>query len=109
MSATTEFTIQLCREPDHFGGAWNAPCSRGIDLREVEASAIRTADRARGNQTKNAMLTRRLAEFVVETTDIPSEVLEPSRHALVDPIGCALAGTLETFTDPMLQRHPYAN
>ncbi len=43
------------------------------------------------------MLTRRLAEFVVNTRtqDIPPQVLAGSRHALVDTLGCALAGTLE--------------
>ena len=43
------------------------------------------------------MLTRRLAEFVVNTRtgDIPANVLEGARYALVDTLGCALAGTLE--------------
>lgn len=43
------------------------------------------------------MLTRRLAEFVVDTRtqDIPAPVLAGSRHALIDTLGCALAGTLE--------------
>lgn len=43
------------------------------------------------------MFTQRLAEFVVNTAtkDIPPEVLEGSRHALTDTLGCALAGTLE--------------
>ena len=43
------------------------------------------------------MLTKRLAEFVVDTRtqDIPAPVLEGARHALVDTLGCALAGTLE--------------
>ena len=43
------------------------------------------------------MLTRRLAEFVVDTRteEIPAQVLEGARHALVDTLGCALAGTLE--------------
>lgn len=43
------------------------------------------------------MLTRRLAEFVIDTAtaDIPAAVLESVRHALLDTVGCALAGTLE--------------
>ena len=43
------------------------------------------------------MLTRRLAEFVIDTDtkEIPAEVLTGSRHALADTIGCGLAGTLE--------------
>ena len=47
------------------------------------------------------MLTRRLAEFVVNTRteDIPATVLAGSRHALVDTLGCALAGTLEPASE----------
>jgi 2-methylcitrate dehydratase PrpD len=43
------------------------------------------------------MLTRRLAEFVVNTRtgDIPAEVMAGARYALIDTLGCALAGTLE--------------
>src|SRR5450631_2754033 len=43
------------------------------------------------------MLTQRLAEFVVDTrtADIPAPVIEGARLALVDTLGCALAGTLE--------------
>ena len=43
------------------------------------------------------MLTKRLAEFVVNTrtTDIPAPVLAGSRYALIDTLGCALAGALE--------------
>ncbi len=43
------------------------------------------------------MLTQRLADFVVDTRtrDIPATVLAGSRHALIDTLGCALAGTLE--------------
>ncbi len=43
------------------------------------------------------MLTRRLAEFVIDTAtkDIPVSVMEGSRHAITDTIGCALPGTLE--------------
>ena len=43
------------------------------------------------------MLTQRLADFVVDTRtrDIPADVLAGSRHALIDTLGCALAGTLE--------------
>ena len=47
------------------------------------------------------MLTRRLAEFVVDTrtADIPAPVLEGARMAMVDTLGCALAGTLETAAE----------
>jgi len=43
------------------------------------------------------MFTQRLAEFVINTAaeDIPPEVLSGARHAIVDTVGCALAGTLE--------------
>ncbi len=43
------------------------------------------------------MLTKRLAEFVIDTrtTDIPAPVLAGSRYALIDTLGCALAGALE--------------
>jgi 2-methylcitrate dehydratase PrpD len=43
------------------------------------------------------MLTQRLAQFVVDTRtqDIPAAVLAGSRHALIDTLGCALAGSLE--------------
>jgi len=43
------------------------------------------------------MLTRRLAEFVIgtDTKDSPAEVLTGSCHALIDTVGCGLAGTLE--------------
>ena len=43
------------------------------------------------------MFTQRLAEFVVnaDTKDIPGDVLQGSRHAVTDTMGCALAGTLE--------------
>ena len=49
------------------------------------------------NKEENRMFTQRLAEFVVntDTRDIPAEVLDRSRHAIVDTLGCALAGTLE--------------
>ena len=43
------------------------------------------------------MITRRFAEFVVDTraTDIPDAALESVRYALIDTVGCALAGTPE--------------
>jgi 2-methylcitrate dehydratase PrpD len=43
------------------------------------------------------MLTQRLADFVVRTRteDIPAEVLDGARDAIVDTIGCALAGSTE--------------
>ena len=47
------------------------------------------------------MLTRQLAEFVVNTQagDIPRSVLDGSRDALIDTIGCALAGSLEEASE----------
>ena len=47
------------------------------------------------------MLTRQLAEFVVntDTRNIPARVLEGSREALIDTIGCALAGSLEPVSE----------
>jgi len=43
------------------------------------------------------MLTRQLAEFVIHTPDssVPAEVLDGARDALVDTLGCALAGSLD--------------
>lgn len=43
------------------------------------------------------MLTQKLAEFVINTTlsDMPQEALDGARDALIDTIGCALAGTPE--------------
>ncbi len=43
------------------------------------------------------MLTQQLAEFVINTreSDVPAEVLDRSRDALVDTLGCALAGSLD--------------
>jgi 2-methylcitrate dehydratase PrpD len=43
------------------------------------------------------MLTQQLAEFVINTRegDVPAEVLDRSRDALVDTLGCALAGSLD--------------
>ncbi len=43
------------------------------------------------------MLTQKLAEFVIDTTvsDMPPEALDGARDALIDTIGCALAGTPE--------------
>ena len=43
------------------------------------------------------MFTQALAEFVVntDTMNIPDSVLDGSRHAVSDTLGCALAGTLE--------------
>ncbi len=47
------------------------------------------------------MLTQKLAAFVVDTnvSDIPTKVLEGSREALIDTIGCALAGSLEPISE----------
>jgi 2-methylcitrate dehydratase PrpD len=43
------------------------------------------------------MLTKQLAEFVINTreSDVPSDVLDGARDALVDTLGCALAGSLD--------------
>ncbi|HZM48318.1 MAG TPA: MmgE/PrpD family protein [Burkholderiales bacterium] len=43
------------------------------------------------------MLTQRLAEFVINTrtSDIPTEVLDASRDALIDTVGVALVGSLD--------------
>ena len=51
------------------------------------------------------MFTQRLAEFVADTAinDIPAAALERSRHAIVDTVGCALAGTLEPVAEQASQ------
>ncbi|MGZ8265881.1 MAG: MmgE/PrpD family protein [Burkholderiales bacterium] len=43
------------------------------------------------------MITEKLARFVTETraSNVPAEVLEGARSALMDTVGCALAGALE--------------
>jgi len=43
------------------------------------------------------MLTRRLAEFVIDTraSDLPQDVMDASRDALIDTLGVALVGGLE--------------
>jgi len=43
------------------------------------------------------MLTQQLAAFVINTreSDVPAEVLDGARDALVDTLGCALAGSLD--------------
>ena len=43
------------------------------------------------------MLTKKLAEFVINTniSDVPQEALNGARDALIDTIGCALAGASE--------------
>ena len=43
------------------------------------------------------MLTQKLAEFVINTnsSDLPPEALDGARDALIDTIGCGLAGTPE--------------
>ncbi|MBM4312692.1 MAG: MmgE/PrpD family protein [Deltaproteobacteria bacterium] len=41
------------------------------------------------------MLTQKLAEFVIDTHHMPSEALDGARDAMIDTIGCALAGTPE--------------
>lgn len=43
------------------------------------------------------MLTQQLAQFVINMreADVPAEVLDRSRDALVDTLGCALAGSLD--------------
>src|SRR5262245_45246246 len=46
---------------------------------------------------RKLMITQRLAEFVIDTrtSDIPSDVLEASRDALIDTLGVALVGSLD--------------
>jgi 2-methylcitrate dehydratase PrpD len=43
------------------------------------------------------MLTQRLAQFVTDTRieDIPNEVLDGARAAIIDTLGCAIAGSIE--------------
>ena len=43
------------------------------------------------------MLTQRLADFIINanTEELPQEVLDGARDALIDTIGCGLAGSLE--------------
>lgn len=43
------------------------------------------------------MLTQKLAEFIINTkvSEVPQEALDGARDALIDTIGCGLAGTLE--------------
>ena len=43
------------------------------------------------------MLTQRLAEFVINTPTaaVPANVLDASRDALIDTVGCALAGSID--------------
>lgn len=43
------------------------------------------------------MLTQRLAEFIINTPTaaVPADVLDASRDALIDTIGCALAGSVD--------------
>ncbi|HYC47141.1 MAG TPA: MmgE/PrpD family protein [Burkholderiales bacterium] len=47
------------------------------------------------------MITAALARFVLDTraTDIPDDVLSGARDALMDTVGCALAGTLEPVSE----------
>lgn len=47
------------------------------------------------------MLTKQLAEFVINTreSDVPPDVLDGARDALVDTLGCALAGSLDECSE----------
>jgi len=47
------------------------------------------------------MITERLAQFVIDTrlSDLPREVLAGARNAVIDTVGCALAGTLEPASE----------
>jgi len=51
------------------------------------------------------MLTQRLAEFVINTrtSDIPADVMDASRDALIDTVGCALAGSLDEVAEISLR------
>ena len=40
-------------------------------------------------------VTERLAEFVIDTRDVPAPVREASRDAVIDTLACGLAGSLE--------------
>lgn len=47
------------------------------------------------------MLTQRLAEFVIDTraSDVPSDVMDASRDALIDTVGVALVGSLDEVSE----------
>ena len=49
------------------------------------------------------MLTQRLAQFALETRNIPDNAISAARDALQDTLGCALAGSLE-HTSEIVQR-----
>lgn len=51
------------------------------------------------------MLTQRLAEFVINTptSALPADVLDASRDALIDTVGCALAGATEDISQIALR------
>ncbi len=51
------------------------------------------------------MLTQRLAEFVINTPTaaVPADVLDASRDALIDTIGCALAGSVDEVSEIALR------
>ena len=43
--------------------------------------------------------TARLAEFVIHTREVPAPVMHGARDALIDTLGCGLAGTLEETSE----------
>src|SRR5258705_1114856 len=43
--------------------------------------------------------TARLAEFVIDTREVPVPVMHGARDALIDTLGCGLAGTLEETSE----------
>ncbi|HKA42794.1 MAG TPA: MmgE/PrpD family protein [Burkholderiales bacterium] len=51
------------------------------------------------------MLTQRLAEFVIDTraSDVPSDVMDASRDALIDTVGVALVGSLDEVGEILLR------
>jgi 2-methylcitrate dehydratase PrpD len=51
------------------------------------------------------MLTQRLAEFVINTptSALPADVLDASRDALIDTVGCALAGSVDEVAEIALR------
>ena len=51
------------------------------------------------------MLTQRLAEFVINTrtADIPANVMDAARDALIDTVGCALAGSIDEVSEISLK------
>jgi len=92
--------MRFTARANHRGAAF-ANRAQKADHSENRSSAGARNSRAHSTlcliQRRTTMLTKRLAEFVIDTrtTDIPAPVLAGSRYALIDTLGCALAGALE--------------